>query len=100
MEKPWQLYLLRCGNGTLYTGIALDAEKRLLMHRRGKGAKYTRGRGPLELVYTENCANHSDALKRELEVKAMTRGEKEALIVGDLTSPNEEQAEKEKEAME
>ena len=100
MEKPWQLYLLRCGDGTLYTGIALDAEKRLLMHRRGKGAKYTRGRGPLELVYTEACPTHSDALKRELEVKAMTKEEKEALIVGDLISPAAEQAEKEKEAME
>lgn len=100
MEKPWQLYLLRCGDGTLYTGIAVDARKRFLAHCRGKGAKYTRGRGPLELVYTEICPNHSQALKRELEVKAMTRGEKEALIVGDLTSPNEGQAEKEKEAIE
>lgn len=80
MDRPWQLYLLRCGDGTLYTGIALDAQKRLLMHRRGKGAKYTRGRGPLELVYTETCPSHSAALKRELEVKAMTRQEKESLI--------------------
>ena len=80
MERPWQLYLLRCGDGTLYTGIALDAQKRLLAHQRGKGAKYTRGRGPLKLVYTETCVNHSDALKRELEIKAMTREQKEALI--------------------
>ncbi|MDY4221828.1 MAG: GIY-YIG nuclease family protein [Candidatus Faecousia sp.] len=80
MERCWQLYLLRCGDGTLYTGIALDAEKRLLMHRSGMGAKYTRGRGPLELVYTETCPSHSHALKRELEVKAMTREEKERLI--------------------
>lgn len=80
MERPWQLYLLRCGDGTLYTGIALDAQKRLLAHQKGRGAKYTRGRGPLKLVYTEACANHSEALKRELEVKAMTREEKEALI--------------------
>ena len=80
MERPWQLYLLRCGDGTLYTGIALDAQKRLLAHQKGRGAKYTRGRGPLKLVYTETCANHSEALKRELEVKAMTREQKEALI--------------------
>ena len=80
MERPWQLYLLRCGDGTLYTGIALDAQKRLLVHQKGKGAKYTRGRGPLKLVYTETCANHSEALKRELEVKALPREEKEALI--------------------
>ena len=80
MERPWQLYILRCGDGTLYTGIALDAKKRFLMHQKGRGAKYTRGRGPLTLLYTETCAGHSDALKRELEVKAMTREEKEALI--------------------
>ena len=64
----------------MYTGIALDARKRFLMHQRGKGAKYTRGRGPLTLLYTETCANHSEALKRELEVKALTREEKETLI--------------------
>ena len=55
MEKPWQLYILRCGDGTLYTGIAVDARKRLEMHRSGKGAKYTRGRSPLELVYVSSA---------------------------------------------
>lgn len=80
MDRSWQLYLLRCGDGTLYTGIALDARKRLLMHQSGRGAKYTRGRGPLELVYTETCPSHSHALRRELEVKKLTREEKEALI--------------------
>lgn len=80
MEKPWQLYILRCGDGTLYTGIAVDARKRLEMHRSGKGAKYTRGRSPLELVYVEQCQNHPAALRRELEVKKLSRAEKEALI--------------------
>lgn len=80
MEKPWQLYILRCGDGSLYTGIALDARKRLAMHRSGRGAKYTRGRGPLELIYLEQCENHSAALRRELEVKKCTREEKENLI--------------------
>lgn len=80
MEKPWQLYILRCGDGTLYTGIAVDARKRLEMHRSGKGAKYTRGRGPLELVYVEQCGDHPAALRRELEVKKLSRAEKEALI--------------------
>ena len=80
MEKPWQLYLLRCGDGTLYTGIALDAQKRLLVHQRGKGAKYTRGRQPLELVYTEVCKDHSQALKREWQIKQLSRAEKEKLI--------------------
>ena len=55
-------------------------EKRLEVHRSGKGAKYTRGRGPLELVYREFCGTHSDALKRELRVKAMTREEKLLLV--------------------
>lgn len=80
MEKPWQLYILRCGDGTLYTGIAVDAWKRLAMHRSGRGAKYTRGRGPLELVYLERCPSHCDALRREVEVKRLTRAEKEKLI--------------------
>ena len=79
-ERFWQLYLLRCGDGTLYTGIAVDARKRLEMHRSGKGAKYTRGRGPLKMVYVEQCDSHSAALRRELEVKKLSRAEKEALI--------------------
>ncbi len=80
MDKPWQLYILRCGDGSLYTGIAVDARKRLAVHRSGKGAKYTRGRTPLELVYLEACPDHSTALRRELEVKRLSHGEKENLI--------------------
>lgn len=80
MESNWYLYILRCGDGTLYTGITTDLQKRLETHRSGKGAKYTRGRQPLELVYREICENHSAALKRELEVKKLTRQEKETLI--------------------
>ena len=76
MANSWKLYILRCGDGSLYTGITTDVEKRLEAHRTGKGAKYTRGRGPLELVYREECGTHSDALKRELEVKALSREEK------------------------
>ena len=79
-EKKWYLYILRCGDGSLYTGITTDVEARLSQHRAGKGAKYTRGRGPLELVYTESCDDHSAALKRELAVKALSREEKEKLI--------------------
>ena len=82
MDTIWHLYILRCGDGTLYTGITTDVEKRLAAHRSGKGAKYTRGRQPLELVYRESCENHSQALKREWEVKQLTRQEKEALIAG------------------
>ena len=80
MEHTWSLYILRCGDGTLYTGIAVDVEKRLETHRSGKGAKYTRGRGPLELVYREECGTHSDALKREAEIKRLSRSEKEKLL--------------------
>lgn len=79
-ERKWQLYILRCGDGSLYTGISVDAAKRLEQHRSGKGAKYTRGRGPLEMVYLEQCEDHSGALHRELEIKAMTKEEKENLI--------------------
>ena len=80
MENTWKLYILRCGDGTLYTGITTDVEKRLEAHRTGKGAKYTRGRGPLELVYREECGDHSAALKRELEIKKLPREEKEKFI--------------------
>ena len=80
MESTWYLYILRCKDDTLYTGITTDVEKRLEAHCSGKGAKYTRGRGPLELVYTEICESHSHALKRELEIKAMTRQQKENWI--------------------
>lgn len=76
----WYLYILQCGDGSLYTGITTDVEKRLEAHRSGKGAKYTRGRSPLELKYREACGTHSDALKRELEVKHLSREEKLALI--------------------
>lgn len=80
MEKAWYLYILKCGDGTLYTGITTDVGKRLTAHRAGKGAKYTRGRGPLELLYQEECGPHSDALKRELEIKALPREEKLKMI--------------------
>lgn len=79
MENHWYLYILRCGDGSLYTGITTDVARRLDAHRRGKGAKYTRGRGPLTLLYREECGTHSQALKRELAVKALTREDKEAL---------------------
>ena len=80
MESTWYLYILRCADGTLYTGITTDVEKRLEQHRAGKGAKYTRGRGPLELLYREECGTHSDALKRELAVKRLPRNKKEQML--------------------
>lgn len=80
MESTWYLYILRCRDGTLYTGITTDVEKRFEAHCSGKGAKYTRGRGPLELVYRETCQNHSQALKREREIKGLPREKKQELI--------------------
>lgn len=80
MDTVWYLYILRCADDSLYTGITNDVEKRLEAHRAGKGAKYTRGRGPLELVYREKCGTHSDALKREAQIKAMSREKKLELI--------------------
>lgn len=82
MEKQWVLYILECGDGSLYTGITDDFERRLKAHRDGKGAKYTRGRGPLTLHYLEPCADHSAALKREIAVKKLPRAEKQALCAG------------------
>ena len=86
MDTVWYLYILRCGDGTLYTGITPNVKKRLDQHRVGKGAKYTRGRAPLELVYQESCGNHSQALKRELLVKKLTKAQKECLISGSKDS--------------
>ena len=83
MNQTWYLYILRCRDGTLYTGITTDVDKRFEAHATGKGAKYTRGRGPLTVVYRETCGDHSAALKRELEIKKLTRQEKEALVTGD-----------------
>lgn len=75
----WCCYLLRCADDTLYCGITNDLEKRLLAHNAGEGAKYTRGRGPLVLLYSESCADKSAALKRELQIKRLARAEKLAL---------------------
>ena len=80
MDKNWYVYMLRCGDGSLYTGITDDVQRRLAVHRSGKGAKYTRGRGPLALVYQERCETKSDALHRELAIKALSRQEKLSLI--------------------
>ncbi len=79
MSGSWSVYLLRCGDGTLYCGIALDVEARLAAHRTGKGARYTKGRGPLVLVHVEALPDKPSALRRELEIKRMGRGAKLAL---------------------
>ena len=79
--SDWVCYLLRCADDTLYCGITNDLDKRLLVHNAGEGAKYTRGRTPVTLVYRESCADKSAALKRELQIKRLPREEKMALYV-------------------
>jgi putative endonuclease len=76
----WQVYILRCGDGSLYTGIARDVAARLAQHEAGKGARYTRGRGPLTLVYVEEAASHGAALRREAAIRRLGRAGKEALL--------------------
>ncbi|MBR1781103.1 MAG: GIY-YIG nuclease family protein [Oscillospiraceae bacterium] len=76
------VYMLRCSDGTLYTGYTDDPQRRLGVHHRGKRAKYTRSRLPVELVYTEACPDKSAALRREIALKKLTRQEKLALIAG------------------
>ena len=76
MGKQWVVYMLECKDGSLYTGITDRLTHRLEAHRAGRGAKYTRGRGPLILRYLEDCDNHSTALKRECAIKKLTKKEK------------------------
>jgi predicted GIY-YIG superfamily endonuclease len=76
----WIVYMVRCADGTLYTGIAKDVERRCLQHNAGTASKYTRSRRPVRLVYQESRPGRSAALKREAAIKAMTRQQKLALI--------------------
>ena len=76
----WTIYIIKCADKSLYTGITNNLEKRFKAHKDGKGAKYTRGRGPLKIVYTETRRTKGLALKRELAIKALSRTEKLGLI--------------------
>jgi len=78
------VYMVRCADGTLYTGLARDPDARVRVHNSGKGAKYTRSRLPVSLVYVEPCESLSAALKREHQLKPWSRAMKEALVAGDL----------------
>lgn len=79
-DKKWFVYILRCADGTLYTGMTDDVARRVEVHNSGKGAKYTRGRIPVEAVYSEECESYSAALKREYAIKQLTRQEKLKMI--------------------
>lgn len=77
---PWFVYILKCNDKTLYTGITNDLPKRLAAHASGTGAKYTRGRGPLKITHTERYRSKGQALKREAAIKSLTRAEKLILL--------------------
>ncbi len=80
----WFVYIARCRDGTLYTGVARDVAARLAAHNTGKGARYTRGRAPLELRAKRRCATHGDALRLELAIKALPRAAKVDLLEAPL----------------
>jgi len=77
---PHYVYVLECADGTYYTGYTTDVERRVAEHNAGEGAKYTRGRTPVEVVHTESFADRSTAMQREHEIKTLRRAEKEALV--------------------
>jgi putative endonuclease len=81
LERHWQVYILRCADDSLYTGITTNVERRLAEHRAGGGAKYLRGRTPLRLVYLETGHDRSSASRREVEIKRLRPDAKRALIV-------------------
>ncbi|NMA63180.1 MAG: GIY-YIG nuclease family protein [Syntrophomonadaceae bacterium] len=79
-EEDYYVYIVRCSDGSLYTGSTNNLPARVEKHNRGEGARYTRGRRPVTLVYSESAASKSDALKREIQIKKMTRADKLSLI--------------------
>ena len=80
MEKKCFAYILKCSDGSLYTGWTNDLDKRLAAHNAGAGAKYTKSRRPVQLVYCEEFADRHAAMKREYEIKQLDRGQKQELI--------------------
>lgn len=80
--QSWWVYILECADGSLYTGVALDVERRLCAHQTGRGARYTRGRRPVRLLYQEACRDRSEALRRERAIKSLPRAAKLALLSG------------------
>lgn len=79
-KSLWFVYIVRCADNTLYTGCTNDLEHRLLAHNSDKGAQYTKGRGPVELVYTEAVSSRSEAQAREYQMKRLSRKQKLQLV--------------------
>ena len=86
LMNEWFLYMIRCADGSIYTGITTDVERRFKEHSTGRGSRYLKGRGPLRIVYRETVGTRSEALKLEARIKKMKKTEKESLITnGNLT---------------
>ncbi len=85
MSQNWYVYVIRCSDNTLYAGITTDMARRFQQHLTGTGAKYFRGRQPEKVVYLESGHNRSTAGKRELQIKALSRAEKDELVSGSVT---------------
>lgn len=79
-KSHWTVYMLRCADGSLYTGITVNLEQRIIKHDSGTGAKYTRGRGPVELVWSKRMKTGTTARKLEAVIKKKTKLEKEAML--------------------
>ena len=79
-DKSWSVYLVRCKDNSLYCGISNDVQKRVITHNKGKGAKYTKYRVPVVLVYCEEIGALGDALRRERQIKNMSKNKKEQMI--------------------
>ena len=80
VNADWRVYIVECADTTLYTGVARNVTARIKVHNSGNGAKYTRGRLPVKLLYQEPCANRSIAQQREAEIKALSRADKLAMV--------------------
>ena len=87
MGSDHHVYILECSDGSLYTGYTTDLERRVTEHDAGEGAKYTRGRTPVELVHAESFDSRSAAMRREYEIKGLSRTGKERLVESDAPGP-------------
>lgn len=86
-EAIWSLYILKCGDGSFYTGVTTDIDRRFREHEKGRASRFTRSRRPVVLVYQEKCGSRSQALSRECAVKSMGRQGKEDLVAGGSVWP-------------
>lgn len=80
VHEAWHVYVVRCVDGSLYAGMAIDVPKRVAAHNAGRGAKYTRGRRPVRLVYARRCASRTEAAREEAALKRLRRRQKLAIV--------------------